>query len=148
MRKPRTESKLKQKIRTFLLTNPLMIYKTTNGQILTRDATRVLVCCIYDNDDMFYFGHMIQTNFIDAYLGNSMNHIEIFSALQYLESLELIKNLSGTPDKYMFNPTHEGMHFFELRRKNFIYLMVNSVLLPLFIAIVTTLITLALNGVL
>lgn len=85
---------------------------------------------------------------IEITIGNSMNHIEIFSALQYLESLELIKNLSGTPDKYMFNPTHEGMHFFELRRKNFIYLMVNSVLLPLFIAIVTTLITLALNGVL
>lgn len=146
MRKPRTESKLKQKVRTFFLTNPLFIYKTVNGGILTRDATRVLICCIYDIDDMVYFGHDIQPHFLDAYLEKTMNHIEIFNALKYLEKLGLIENLQGYPDNYLFNVTHEGIHFFELRHKNFLYHIMNSIILPLLISVITTLITLAIAG--
>lgn len=146
MRKPKNEPKLKRKLRRILLTNPLLIYKTTNGKILTRDATRILVCCICDIYDMVYWGYDIKTNFIDSYLGSTMTHVEIFSALTYLEELHLIENLSGNPDSYTFNPTHEGMYFFELRRKNFIYLVSNSIVLPILLAIITTLITLAING--
>ena len=112
MRKPRNEFKLKRKLRRLFLTNPLLIYRTTSGKILTHDATRILVCCIFDIYDMVYCGYDIQTNFIDSYLGETMTHVEIFSALSYLEELHLIENLSGTPDSYTFNPTHEGMYFF------------------------------------
>lgn len=117
MRKPRNEPKLKRKLRRIFLANPLLIYRTTNGNFLTLDATRILVCCIYDIYDMVYCGYDIKTNFIDSYLGDTMTHVEIFSALSYLEELHLIENLSGNPDSYTFTPTHEGMHFFELRRK-------------------------------
>lgn len=146
MRKPKNESQLKQKLRRSFLTNPLLIYKTANGKILTRDATRILVCCVWDINDMVCFGYDIQTNFIDAYLGDIMTKVEIFSALRYLEELHLIENLHGTPESYTFNPTHEGMCFFELRRKNFIYLMINSVFLPIVTAILTTIITLVISG--
>lgn len=111
MRKPRNESKLKQKVRRAFLTNPLFIYKTANGKILTRDATRILVCLLRDIDDMVYWGYDIKKYFIDSYLKDVMTDVEIFSALKYLEELHLIENLSGTPENYIFNPTHEGMHF-------------------------------------
>lgn len=148
MRKPRNESNFKRNFRTALLTNPLIIYKTTSGKILTRDAIRVLVCCASQIDDMFYHGHEYKTHFLDTYLSKYMNHVEIFSALKYLESLGMIENLRGDKDDYRFSPTHECINFFELRRKNCVYLIINSVLLPLFIAIITTLVTLAINGVL
>lgn len=148
MRKPRDESKIKQKLRRFLLANPFIIYKTNNGKILTNDAAKVLVCCVYDIDDMFYYGYEYTTHFLDSYLEHQMNHVEIYSALQYLECLELIEGLSGNKDDYSFMPTHEGIHFFQLRRKNIIYLLANSVILPLIIAVATTLITLAINGAL
>lgn len=146
MRKPRNESELKQKVRRVFLTNPLFIYKTANGKILTRDATRVLVCLLRDIDDMTYWGYDIQKNFIDSYLKDTMTNVEIFSSLEYLEELRLIKNLSGTPENYIFNLTHEGMHFFELRRKKFVYLLANSVFLPIITAIATTIITLLISG--
>lgn len=148
MRKPRNESKLKQAIRNTLLINPLMIYKTVNGELLTKDATRVLMCCIYDVDDMTYNDYEIQPHFIDAYLGNKMTSVEIYSSLKYLEKLGLIEDLHGDKDNYRFNPTHEGMHFFELRRKNSIYLFVNSILLPIIISIITTLFTMLISAVL
>ncbi len=146
MRKPKNEPEIKRNLRRFLLTNPLFIYKTTNRKILTRDATRILICCIFDIYDMVYWGYNITTYFIDSYLGDTMTHIEIFSALKYLEELHLIENLSGNPDSYTFTPTHEGMYFFELRHKNFIYLMMNSIFLPVLVAIITTLITLSISG--
>lgn len=148
MRKPRNESKLKRKLRRLFLTNPLIIYKTINGEILTRDATKVLVCCVYDIDDIFYYGYEYKTHFLDSYLEEEMNHVEIFSSLKYLEKLGFIENLRGNKDNYSFLPTHEAIHFFELRRKNFIYLILNSILLPLIISAITTLITLAISGVL
>lgn len=148
MRKPRDEFSLKRKLRFLFLTNPFMIYKTFNGQIITRDATKILICCIYDINDMFYFGHEIQTNFIDAYLEKEMSHIEIFSALTYLEKLGLIQDLRGNKDKYFFSPTHEAIHFFEIRRKNFIYLLLSSIVLPIAVSIATTIITLLISGAL
>lgn len=146
MRKPRNESKFKQNIRNFLLTNPLMTYKTISGHLLTHDAAKVLVCCIYDVDDSHYFGYEIRTNFIDSYLGKSMNHAEIFSALRYLEKIGLVENLHGNQDNYTFSATHEGMHFFELRRRNYIYLLSNSILLPIIISILTTIVTLLITA--
>ena len=102
MRKPRNESKLKQNVRNFLLSNPLIPYRTISGHLLTKDATKVLICCIYDVDDMHFFGCEIQTNFIDDYLLKTMNHSEIFSALKYLEKIGLIENLVGNQDRYTF----------------------------------------------
>lgn len=145
MRKPHNELKIKSFIRRLLLTNRFTIYKTINGQFLTRDAARILVCCIYDIDDMYFYGHEMRTHFIDAYLGKSMTPREIFSALQYLEQLGLIENLHGTPNDYRFNPTHEGMHFFELRWKNTVYWFVNSIFIPVIASIITTILLIAFN---
>ena len=146
MRKPRNESQLKQNIRNFFLSRPLIPYRTYSGHLLTKDATRVLISCVYDNDDAHYFGFEIQTQFIDSYLGKTMNHAEVFSALKYLEKIGLIENLSGDKDRYTFTATHEGMHYFELRRKNWIHLICNSVLLPIIISVITAYVTLFING--
>lgn len=141
MRKPRNECKLKQKIRTFFLTHPLTVYKTVNGDILTNDSVKVLMCCIYDVNDMVYFDNDIRTHFLDAYLENKMTHFEIFNALQYLERIGLIENLEGTKDNYTFRVTHEGINFLELRRKNTFYLLTNSVLVPIIVSVITSVIT-------
>lgn len=148
MRKPRNEFILKQKLRTFFLTHPLSVYKTTNGEILTRDASKVLMCCIYDVDDMVYNDFDIQTNFLDAYLGKKMTPFEIFNALRYLEKLGLIEELNGDKDNYYFRVTHEGIHFFELRWKSTMYLILNSVLVPIIVSLITTIITLICSEVL
>ena len=146
MRKPRNESRFKQRLRRFLLCNPLMIYKTVDGHILTQDATKVLVCCVYDIDDAFYFDYTLYDHHIDCYLSKQMNRVEIFTALQYLQRLGFVENLRGTKDRFTLHMTHEGMHFFEIRRKNFVYLMLNSIFLPLIISAVTSIITLLIAG--
>lgn len=151
MRIPRNESVLKRRFRTFVLMHPLIPYKTISGKLLTSDATRVLICCVYDVDYDFYFGYPVSTNHLDAYLGESktkhpMKHIEIYSALEYLRDAGLVEYLHGVPDNFEFRATHEGMHYFELRRKNFVFLLVNSILLPIIISIVTTLIALVLSA--
>lgn len=142
MRKPRDESRFKQKLRRILLCNPLMIYKTVDGHILTRDATRVLVCCVYDVDDAFYYDYTLYDHHMDCYLSKQMNRVEIFTALQYLQKLGFVENLQGDKNHFTFHATHEGMHFFEIRRKNFVYLLFNSVFLPIVISIATTIVTL------
>lgn len=148
MRRPRDEHKLKRKIRFLFLTNPLMIYKTIDGHILTRDATRILMCCIYDINDAFYFDYQIRCHHLDCYLSKYMNHTELFTALQYLKDLGYVENLHGQKDDFSFNLTYAGMNYFELRNKNFVYLVFNSVFLPVIISIVTTLATLLISGVL
>lgn len=151
MRKPRNESKLKIRLRTFLLSHSLIPYKTSQGKILSYDAVRVLISCVYDVDDSTYNGKPIQTNHLDAYLsGNyslrSLNHTEIFSALEYLQDAGLISDLCGTPDRYTFYVTHEGIHYFEFRRKNFRYLFFTSVFLPILVSAATTIITILIAG--
>lgn len=147
MRKPRNESFIKQKIRNFILLRPLVPYKTVSGHLLTKDSARVLICCIYDLDDSHYFGSVINTPAVDSYLNKKMNHAEIFSALTYLEKIGFIENFEGDMENYLFTVTHEGMHFFELRTKNWFYLFFNSVFLPLIISVITALATLLINGV-
>lgn len=151
MRKPRTESKLKQNIRNFFLLHPLIPYKTVSGKILTHDAIRVLISCVYDVDDSFYYDRPVLSTDLDSYLSkpyakHPMNHIEIYSALQYLKTAGLIEDMSGTSDNFKFQATHEGIHYFELRRKSFIYIFMNSVILPIIISILTTLIALRFNA--
>ena len=144
MRKPRNESKRKIRWRTFWLSHSVVPYKTTSGKILTYDAVRVLISCVYDVDDNFYHGYPVLTNHLDAYLGEGkcghpLNHVEIFSALQYLQDAGLIEQLRGRSDDFSFRATHEGIHYFELRRKNFRYLFFTSILLPIIVSVVTTL---------
>lgn len=105
MRRPCDENKLKSKLRFLFLTNPLMIYKTTDGQILTRDAVQILICCIYEINDAFYFEYQIQCNHLDAYLEKYMNHIELYTALKYLQEIGYVENLSGNKDDFSFNLT-------------------------------------------
>ncbi|QDW74392.1 hypothetical protein FND36_10325 [Lachnospiraceae bacterium KGMB03038] len=151
MRKPRNEPRLIICLRTFLLSHSLIPYKTSQGKILSYDAVRVLISCVYDVDDSTYNGKPIQTHFLDAYLGGNypfrvLNHAEIFSALEYLRDAGLIMDLRGTPDRYTFYVTHEGIHYFELRRKNFVYLFFTSVFLPIIVSAATTIITIFIAG--
>lgn len=151
MRKPRNEPRLIICLRTFLLIHSLIPYKTSQGKILSYDAVRVLISCVYDVDDISYYGKPIHTNYLDAYLGGNypfrvLNHAEIFSALEYLCDAGLIRDLHGTPDRYTFYVTHEGIHYFELRRKNFIYLFFTSVLFPVLVSAATTIITILIAG--
>lgn len=146
MRKPRNESKSKICLRTFLLSHSIIPYKTSQGKILSYDSVRVLISCVYDVDDSTYRGEPIHTHYLDAYLSGrysfrSLNHAEIFNALEYLRDAGLIKDLHGNQDSYTFYVTHEGIHYFELRRKNFRYLFFTSIFLPILVSAATTIIT-------
>lgn len=46
----------------------------------------------------------------------------------------------------LFYVTHEGIHYFELRRKNFRYLFFTSIFLPILVSAVTTIITILIAG--
>lgn len=62
MRKPKNEPEIKRNLRRFLLTNPLFIYKTTNGKILTRDATPMLhgfSYVVYSTSTIWFTGDII-----------------------------------------------------------------------------------------
>ena len=139
MRRPCDENKLKSKLRFLFLTNPLMIYKTTDGQILTRDAVQILICCIYEINDAFYFEYQIQCNHLDAYLEKYMNHIELYTALKYLQEIGYVENLSGNKDDFSFNLTYSAMNYFELRNKNFLFTLFNSIFLPVIVSAITAL---------
>jgi len=139
MRRPCDENKLKSKLRFLFLTNPLMIYKTTDGQILTRDAVRILICCIYEINDAFYFEYQIQCNHLDAYLEKYMNHIELYTALKYLQKIGYAENLTGNKDDFSFNLTYSAMNYFELRNKNFLFTLFNSIFLPVIVSAITAL---------
>lgn len=145
MRRPRNESRLKIKIRMFILTHPLLPYKTLSGHFLTKDAMRVMICCIYDIDDAVYHGYESSTHHLDSYLGEEacrkpMSHVEMYLALQYLERLGLVQNLHGTKDNFRFNTTYEYLHYFQLKRKAMVYNLMHSIVLPIIVSVFTTLI--------
>lgn len=145
MRRPRNESRLKIKIRTFILTHPIIPYKTLSGHFLTKDALRIMICCIYDIDDAVYHGYESNTTHLDAYLGEEkcskpMTHIEMYLALQYLEKLGLVHNLYGDKDNFRFNATYECLHYFQLKRKSLVYNFLHSIALPIIISVITTLV--------
>lgn len=150
MRKPRNESRIFARIRRFFLSHPLLPYKATSGKYLTKDATRVLVSCIYDVDDSFYNGDVITASNLESYLGKGksfspMSRTDLYYAVFYLQSLGLASHLSGTSENFSFRSTYEAYCFLELRRMHFRYWLANSVLLPILISIVTTLLIISFN---
>lgn len=150
MRKPRDEKPLTRKIRTFLLTHPLLPYRTLSGHYLTKDAMRILICCIYDLDDSFYFGRITKVSHLDSYLGpdkclNPLNHIELYHAAKYLENTGLIKNVSGDCDNFTFKITYEAISYFQLKRRAAFYRFLNSIALPVVVSTITAIIVYLLN---
>lgn len=150
MRKPCNESKRKRKIRAFILTHPLMPYRTLSGHFLTTDAMRVLICCIYDNDDAFYHNFTSNVSHLDAYLGEGkcrkpMEHTEMYHAVKYLEKIGLIENVQGDEKKFTFRATYECMSYFQLKRKALTHRAFNSILLPVIISIITAMIMCFIN---
>ena len=144
MRSPRNESKLKIKLRTLILSHSLIPYKTLSGRYLTYDAVRILISCVYDVDDSFFSGVPVKSSGLFSYLCNGkyakpLTHTEIFVAAKFLESNGLIENLIGDKDNFSFDVTYEGMNYFVFRRKNFRFLFLNSVLLPIAVSIITAL---------
>ena len=151
MRAPRNESKLKNKIRTFFLIHTPLPYKTLSGNLLSNDAVRILICLIYSLDDMFRDRQDITTYHLDAYLGKDkafppMDHWEMYEALVYMQQIGLVRNLCGTTNSFFFQATYEAMNYFQLRRKQYIYIFLNSVFLPIVISALTALIVLRING--
>lgn len=150
MRKPRDEKTLTKKFRTFLLTHPLIPYRTLSGHYLTKDAMRVLICCIYDLDDSFYFGKITKVSHLDSYLGpdkclNPLNHIELYHAVKYLESAGLIKNVFGAFDDFTFEITYETINYFQLKRRAAFYRFLNSIVLPVVVSTITAIIVYLFN---
>ena len=140
---------LKEKIQFFFLTNPLCIYKTTSGKFLPRNAVRVLVYCVYSCFDIICFNDgNFQENFLEAYLLKKMSKSDIYNALTYLNDIGLIEDLCGDKKSYTFHITPEGVYFFELRRLNFIHILLTSFIFPIVISIITTIITLLISGAL
>ena len=60
-----------------------------------------------------------------------MNHIELYTALKYLQEIGYVENLSGNKDDFSFNLTYSAMNYFELRNKNFLFTLFNSIFLPI-----------------
>jgi hypothetical protein len=150
MRKPRDEKPLTRKIRTFLLTHPLLPYRTLSGHFLTKDAMRVLICCIYDLDDSFYFDWISVVSHLDSYLGpgkcpRPLDHIELYHAVKYLENTGLIKNVSGDCDNFTFRITYEAISYFQLKRRAAFYRFLNSIALPVIVSTITAIIVYLLN---
>lgn len=149
MRKPRREKSFKRNFRTFVLTHPLIPYRTLSGHFLTKDALRVLICCMYDNDDALYHGFESNVTHLDAYLGEHsprpMNHTEMYHAVLYLERIGLLENVHGTKDDFRFNITYECVSYFQLKRRAFVYRLCNSVLLPVIISVITALVVCGIN---
>lgn len=145
MRKPRDEKTLTKKFRTFLLTHPLIPYRTLSGHFLTKDAMRVLICCIYDLDDSFYSGRIVKVSHLDSYLGpdkcfRPLNHIDLYHAVKYLENIGLIKNVSGDRDNFTFEITYEAISYFQLKRRAAFYRLLNSIALPVIVSTITAII--------
>lgn len=151
MRKPRDEKYLKRKLRTFILTHPLIPYRTLSGDYLTKDALRVLICCMYDNDDAFYHSYESDVSHLDSYLGENkclrpMNHIEMYHAVKYLEKIGLLENVQGNENNFKFCSTYECISYFQLKRKAIVYRLFNSILLPIIISIITAIIVCEINA--
>ena len=68
-----------------------------------------------------------------------MNHIELYTALKYLQEIGYVENLSGNKDDFSFNLTYSAMNYFELRNKNFLFTLFNSIFLPVIVSAITAL---------
>lgn len=143
---PHNLNKIFFNVRNFLLTHPIFPYTSFNGKTLTSDATKVLICCIYSLCDINFNDYLIQPNFINAYLENKMSEIEIYNSLVYLQDANLICNLVGNKSDYQFKLTYEALYFFELKRKQMFSKLLVSIVIPLTISVITTLITLMITN--
>lgn len=70
-----------------------------------------------------------------------MNPDALFDALDNLYSQKYITGLYADNLLNYINPTHKGKTYFEIRHKEFLYFLGKSVLVPIFVAVIVSLIT-------
>lgn len=151
MRIPRDENKLLKDFRRALLSHSAIPYKTFSGDFIPHDAVRILITCIYDLDDSFYYGQECRTHHLDAYLASEgskrpMNHTEMYHAAIFLQKVGLVEYVCGSIDDFSFSATYECMHFFQIKRKQFLHRLFNSIFLPIVVSVITALLVVRFSG--
>lgn len=89
-----------------------------------------------------------ETSTVDicVYLHNRIQNEDFFGCIHQLENDGLIEIRSETELLVSVAPTHKGRHYKEYRRCVIVGFILKSVLTPIAVAFVTTLITLLLQG--
>lgn len=126
--------------------------------VLSPVARKILKCCVYNLDDMRRFGCEIYPHMIPPYFdkkspaNQQISEIEIIDTILYFADVNLATDIDYDLQGNLksFRLTHTGFYYFEIEkmlksqyRKK---LLCDSFLLPIFVSVVTTFLTLLLSA--
>lgn len=122
--------------------------------VLTDISRKILKCCVYDLWDVRRDDYAIQPHMIHSYFDEKfpkekqISLIEILDSIIYFEEIGLARDIECDMFGKLksFRLTHKGFYYFELEKalhkREFKNILFNSILFPIIVSIITTLVTL------